>query len=171
MICANAGDSRSILALKDGGVTPLSQDHKPSSTNENARIQAAGGFVQDDRVCGNLSVSRGLGDFEYKQNKDKNYMEQMITSHPDIKIIERDYDKHDMIIIGCDGIWDCIENKDCTKFLQEELVKEKKNRNREAEVIGKLMDKIMAKQRAAAKTRDKITVRCFIVIFRVTIER
>jgi serine/threonine protein phosphatase PrpC len=44
----------------------LSEDHKPENEEEKARIEAAGGFVKDNRVNGNLNLSRSLGDFEYK---------------------------------------------------------------------------------------------------------
>jgi hypothetical protein len=40
----------------------MSQDHKPDITEELRRIEAAGGFVEEGRVRGNLNFSRGLGD-------------------------------------------------------------------------------------------------------------
>lgn len=43
-------------------------DHKPSNPEERARVEAAGGTVEYDRVCGNLAVSRAVGDFCYKQS-------------------------------------------------------------------------------------------------------
>ena len=55
--CANAGDSRCVAGV--GGVArPLSQDHKPMDEKEKARIEAAGGFVEFNRVNGNLALSR-----------------------------------------------------------------------------------------------------------------
>lgn len=46
----------------------LSKDHKPEEAEEKWRIYAAGGFVEENRVNGNLALSRALGDFEYKSN-------------------------------------------------------------------------------------------------------
>ena len=67
-ICANAGDSRSIISRSDK-VVALSEDHKPDNLPEKKRIEAAGGFVEENRVNGSLNLSRSLGDFEYKGNK------------------------------------------------------------------------------------------------------
>lgn len=46
----------------------MSEDHKPENSQEHARIQRAGGFVEEGRVNGMLALSRALGDFEYKGN-------------------------------------------------------------------------------------------------------
>lgn len=47
--CANAGDSRAVVS-RAGQAVPLSSDHKPDAPNEQARIIAAGGFVEVCRV-------------------------------------------------------------------------------------------------------------------------
>jgi serine/threonine protein phosphatase PrpC len=47
----------------------MSEDHKPDNIEEKARIEKAGGFVEENRVKGILNLSRSLGDLEYKQNK------------------------------------------------------------------------------------------------------
>ena len=64
--CANAGDSRAVLGLKNGKLIELSHDHKPENEGETNRIKAAGGFIDDGRVNGIIAVSRALGDWEYK---------------------------------------------------------------------------------------------------------
>jgi serine/threonine protein phosphatase PrpC len=75
--CANAGDSRVVLGRtsKSNSFEALSEDHKPDNVDEKKRIEAAGGFVEENRVNGSLNLSRSLGDFEYKSNPKKSYKE------------------------------------------------------------------------------------------------
>jgi serine/threonine protein phosphatase PrpC len=54
---------------KSKNAVDLSKDHKPNDIEERKRIQAAGGFVENNRINGTLALSRALGDFEYKSNK------------------------------------------------------------------------------------------------------
>lgn len=68
MICANAGDSRTLLC-SDGKPYPMSVDHKPDDEIEYNRITKAGGFVSEGRIDGNLNLSRCIGDFEYKRDE------------------------------------------------------------------------------------------------------
>ena len=65
--CANAGDSRAVLCV-DARAVEMSIDHKPELATEKARIEKAGGFVEENRVKGILNLSRSLGDLEYKQD-------------------------------------------------------------------------------------------------------
>ena len=67
VLCANAGDSRSVMSKK-GRAKDLSVDHKPDVPSEKRRIDRANGFVDEGRVNGMLALSRALGDFEYKNN-------------------------------------------------------------------------------------------------------
>ena len=62
IFCANAGDSRAVLA-KSNGVVALSDDHKPDNAGELKRIEKADHTVEDSRVDGNLALSRAFGDF------------------------------------------------------------------------------------------------------------
>lgn len=45
----------------------LSHDHKPSREDEAQRIRDAGGFVINNRVMGELAVSRAFGDADFKK--------------------------------------------------------------------------------------------------------
>jgi len=65
MYIGNAGDCRAVIS-RGGDAVALSMDHKPTLPQETARIRRAGGVVEDERVEGDLAVSRALGDFEYK---------------------------------------------------------------------------------------------------------
>lgn len=67
IICANAGDSRSVISRLGNRAVPLSYDHKPDDEEEERRIRNAGGYVAGGRVEGDLAVSRGLGDFRFKK--------------------------------------------------------------------------------------------------------
>lgn len=107
--CANSGDSRSILVKKGSTVVELSEDHKPDNTNEEKRIVAANHFVSDQRVDGNLALSRAFGDFQYKDMSTLAAKDQAVTAKPEIRVVKRT--KEDMFIVNaCDGIWDCLTN-------------------------------------------------------------
>ena len=142
---ANAGDSRCVLSRAGGVAEPLSVDHKPSQKRETDRIIAAGGFVnQFGRINGNLNLSRSigmlfyspllsqhitivyltklllLGDLKYKQNKELPPAEQIITAEPDIVSVTL-ADDDEFIIIGCDGIWDCLSNEAAVAYVRERI--------------------------------------------------
>ncbi|CAE7766605.1 unnamed protein product [Symbiodinium sp. CCMP2592] len=70
LIVANAGDSRAVLC-RNGQAVDLSKDHKPELPCERSRIESAGGWIEGGsvlRVNGDLSLSRAVGDLEYKLN-------------------------------------------------------------------------------------------------------
>ena len=81
---ANAGDSRCVLGLA-GEAKPMSYDHKPGNAEEHSRILNAGGFVEFDRVNGNLALSRAIGDFEFKQNPSLPAEQQIVTADPEVR--------------------------------------------------------------------------------------
>ena len=74
----NVGDSRAIASIK-GLPLSLSYDHKPNNIGEQTRIVKAGGFVELNRVNGNLALSRALGDFSFKRNLKKQQDEQIVS--------------------------------------------------------------------------------------------
>ena len=75
---ANVGDSRAVASVR-GHAQLLSFDHKPNHEREMKRIKAAGGFVEFNRVNGNLALSRALGDFNFKKNEHRSAEEQIVT--------------------------------------------------------------------------------------------
>jgi serine/threonine protein phosphatase PrpC len=61
----DSGNGQSTTTV--GKAIPLSFDHKPDDEEEEKRVRNAGGYVTGGRVEGDLAVSRGLGDFRFKQ--------------------------------------------------------------------------------------------------------
>jgi len=117
--CANVGDSRAVVSVK-GEVHQLSQDHKPSHEKELKRIIAAGGWVEFNRVNGNLALSRALGDFVFKRNDKKPAEEQIVTALPDVCTEEITPD-HEFIVQACDGIWDVLSNEEVVEFVRARI--------------------------------------------------
>lgn len=105
----NVGDSRAIASV-GGRVHPLSLDHKPGNEIESKRIVAAGGWIEFNRVNGNLALSRALGDFVFKRNEARRAEEQIITAEPDIVRLAIT-DDLEFIVMACDGIWDVLTNQ------------------------------------------------------------
>jgi serine/threonine protein phosphatase PrpC len=158
MYFANAGDSRVVLC-KNGNAIPMSTDHKPELEEEKDRIYKADGWITDGRVKGNLNLTRGLGDLDYKQNKNLKPEEQIITSNPDI-LIEDFSNDVDFIIIGCDGIWDCLTNQQACDFVKNRL----NNKGKLSKIIEEMMDSICAKDLYNATGLGCDNMTCMIII-------
>ena len=120
--CANAGDSRAVLC-RGGSAVEMSYDHKPQNDEETKGIEAEGHHVEDDRVDGNLALSRAIGDFQYKDSSTLPPDKQAVSCYPDVKKIERD-SADEFLIIACDGIWDCKTNESCVDFLKPKIPKD-----------------------------------------------
>lgn len=119
---ANAGDSRCVLS-RDGQAVEMSIDHKPSLEGECKRIIEAGGFVVNGRVNGNLNLTRALGDQDYKRDPTIGPEKQIISGVPDVRTIQLN-DKDEFIVLGCDGIWDCVTNQECVEFVRTGLAQQ-----------------------------------------------
>jgi len=143
---ANAGDSRAVIC-KNGIGYQMSHDHKPDSAKEKNRIYKSGGWVNEGRIKGNLNLSRSLGDFEYKQDKNLPPEEQMITAYPEINIEIID-EKCQFIIVGCDGIWDCLTPQEACDYVRMRLYDPKtglpRNNVKISKVIEEMMDNIIS---------------------------
>lgn len=116
LYCGNVGDSRAVACVA-GKADPLSLDHKPSNDLESKRIVAAGGWVEFNRVNGNLALSRALGDFVFKRNDKKSAIEQIVTAYPDVQTRDIPEDI-EFVVIACDGIWDVLTNEEVVNFIR-----------------------------------------------------
>lgn len=117
--CGNAGDSRSVASQR-GRVIELSHDHKPSNELEAKRIIEAGGYVEFNRVNGNLALSRALGDFIFKKNDKKLAEEQMVSARPDVVVKDLTEDV-EFILMACDGIWDVLTSEEVVDFVRARI--------------------------------------------------
>jgi serine/threonine protein phosphatase PrpC len=138
---------------------PITIDHKPNNPKEYERIIKAGGKVyidNDDPIrdinkviiinnekefdahikdpevvyriypC-DLAVSRTIGDIKAK-SKELNAIPGCISNNCEIFVFDNN-NSNDFIIMGCDGIYDCLSNKDLVDtawFAVNKLGKEKK---------------------------------------------
>ena len=159
---ANAGDSRVVLC-KNGVAEPKSEDHKPEMDSEKTRIYKADGWISDGRVKGNLNLTRGFGDLEYKQNKKLKPEDQMITANPDINV--EDFSKDmDFVIIGCDGIWDCLTNQEACDFVSKKL---KENKDiKISKIIEEMMDSIVATDLYNETGVGCDNMTCIVIVFK-----
>lgn len=142
MYFANSGDSRVVLCKK-GQAYPMSLDHKPDNEIEKNRIYKADGWISEGRVKGNLNLSRGLGDLEYKQNTKLPPEEQMITANPDI-VVEDLTSDCDFIVLGCDGIWDCLTNQEACDYVKNEINIAQGETTKLSGILEKMLDSICA---------------------------
>ena len=119
LYCANAGDSRGVLC-RQGQAIEMSEDHKPVNEKERQRIQNAGGFVQDGRVNGSLALSRAIGDVEFKQTKQLDAKNQIVTAEPDVRTFTLQ-PTDEFFMLACDGIWDVLGNQEAIDFTRSQL--------------------------------------------------
>jgi len=143
----NCGDSRALVVAGPGEESPgaqikvkrpthliegetavfplitVSVDHKPDYPTEKERIEAQGGFISQDeppRLDGNLAVSRGMGDFEYKCGRGVPAAQQKVSCVPDI------YEVHGLkegsvCVLACDGLWDVMTDAQVAEIVMDHL--------------------------------------------------
>ena len=128
--------------MQGSKVVPLSYDHKPINKEEKDRIVNAQHFVQIERVDGTLAVSRAIGDHQFKNRNNIPWNLQAVTANPDILTFDRT--NEDLFIINaCDGIWDCLSNKEaCMKV--KEYKKTLKIGEPESQISHQILDDILA---------------------------
>jgi len=129
----NVGDSRAaILCSKPGGCCrapaltgePLTDDHKPESASEAARVRAAGGLCMQmgpvmrvvqqtegaDGAVRGLAMTRSFGDC-WAENIG-------VTADPDVYIYKRsDHDRY--LVVGSDGIWDMMTEQEVADWFTQ----------------------------------------------------
>lgn len=111
LVVGNAGDARALL-LGSGAAEAarfLTVDHVASDADEAARVKAAGGFITNDRVNGQLEVTRSIGD---------QLMKAYVVSTPHTSVVTLSPDTTHLVL-GCDGIWDVLDGPFISQLIHD----------------------------------------------------
>lgn len=112
------------------------------------------------RTNGVISLSRALGDFDYKKKADFPPEKQAITAFPDVS--EHDLTENCQFIVqACDGIWDCLTSPEAVEKFGKML--EKKNMS-EREIVESVLDEICAPDTMNGVGCDNMT--CILINFK-----
>ena len=122
----NVGDSRASL-ISSKKIIRLSQDHRTSDKEERKRIISEGGMIINNRVNGELMLTRSFGDFDFKKNKNnikKNNDElsrfrKGVICKPFVSQIEIDQNiNNQFLFLASDGIWDVVSEEDLQQLIR-----------------------------------------------------
>ncbi|CAI5931275.1 unnamed protein product [Closterium sp. NIES-65] len=146
LFVAHIGDSRAVMAVGGGDEGYISDDHKPSGDSGKAqaeikRINKAGGWVSQGRVCGVIAVSRAFGNVAFKTRKEemmqqgvkkgrwttrwvskRKYDSDWISALPDVYGTELTEDA-EFVIIASDGLWDAFSSSEAVSYVRSEMEK------------------------------------------------
>lgn len=152
LYAANVGDSRVVLC-RGGAAVPVTRDHKPHDATEKKRILAAGGEVRPvfrekpgyccfqpkwmpqgaDRLWpGGFSVSRALGDIDYKEPHRGKVSAVTLLPHPEVSVT-RLTKEDSFVVLGTDGLFDVMTSEDVCEYIRKETRKKGCNVERLAE--------------------------------------
>ncbi|XP_038987150.1 probable protein phosphatase 2C 5 isoform X1 [Phoenix dactylifera] len=143
LIISHLGDS-CVAISRTGKAEVLTNPHRPYGNNkvsleEVKRIRAAGGWIVDGRICGEISVSRAFGDMRFKTKKNEmlvkgveegrwtekfvsriQFKGDLVTSSPDIYQVELGSDV-EFVLLASDGLWDYMKSSDAVTFVRDQL--------------------------------------------------
>ena len=135
LFCANTGDSRTMLC-RNFKAMPMTNDHKPSREDEANRIRMAGGFVINNRVMGELAVSRAFGDADFKKGiqsiieaegggapvgaEGQDWDQPLIVAEPDVEVTELT-ENDQFLLLACDGLFDVFAAEDIVEFVRSQM--------------------------------------------------
>ena len=175
---ANLGDSRAIISKGLGKkINALSIDHKPGVEDEKQRILASGGFVYHSETLdtstplhniagvfrtspGRLAVSRTIGDVEAKIEA-YGGLPGVVIAIPDIISFKIENDV-DFIVLGSDGLFDKLPNKDITIIVLETIKTCIKSDTSYSDMLVKVTNKIIME---AIDRESKDNISCIFLCF------
>jgi len=134
---ANCGDS--LAVLYQGGISmKINLEHNMKVDKEVLRIKESGCRVINNRVEGKLNLTRAIGDFMFKQSKQSLAHEHAVIAYPEVKKLKLKEDM-EFILLGCDGIWDCVDRNKVCQFISQKL---KEGNMSKSEILSRVFEKI-----------------------------
>ena len=124
----NVGDSRASL-ISSKKIIRLSKDHRTSDKEERKRIIAEGGMILNNRVNGELMLTRSFGDFDFKHKGNNNTSKKNddelsrfrkgVICEPFVTQIEIDQSiNNQFLFIASDGVWDVISEEELQQLIK-----------------------------------------------------
>jgi len=119
---ANCGDCRAIIFTERGELLGRTLDHKPDARVEAHRILQAGSVVINGRINGNLSVSRGFGDFdEGLKVRGGKYLGVKAPLSPLADPYTFPRIPGTYLLLACDGLWDVLSSEEVAMWIAAQL--------------------------------------------------
>ncbi|OWZ12816.1 hypothetical protein PHMEG_00013958 [Phytophthora megakarya] len=145
MFVSNVGDSRTVMS-RGGKAERLSNDHKPSRSDEAQRIRDTGGFVIHGRIMGELAVSRAFGDAPFKtfdlpeppkeevDSKPRSEYDSqelpvnpndilkgpLVIPTPEITVTELT-EECEFVMLASDGLYDVLKDQEAVDFMRQKI--------------------------------------------------
>ncbi|KAF8071024.1 PPH1 [Scenedesmus sp. PABB004] len=144
-VFASLGDSLAVLC-RNGVAVTLTSQHRVYGLGDHVleeveRVEAAGGWIVDGRVCNVLAVSRAFGDPEFKgeglavllaEGAEKgSWPRDFAAKHtftadpvipvPDVAVLDLDGLTDEFLVIATDGLWDCMPPPDAVRFARQQF--------------------------------------------------
>ena len=156
---ANVGDSLSVM-YKHKIAYNLNREHQTIIEEEKNRVLKSGANIIGYRINGMLNLTRAIGDLRFKSNNNLKRHEQSVISLPEITKIE-DTEGIDFIILGCDGVWDCVKRQLVCDFVDSQIREHpKKNLS---EILKVIFDKCVSPVWGVVLGTDNMS--CIIIQF------
>lgn len=147
IVAANVGDSRAVLC-RGGAAVDLTAEHRvfgksAAASAEALRVEAAGGWLDDGRVCGVLAVSRAFGDPGLKraglaatlrqgvedgawsaefalEREGAGFTADPVVPTPDVTALATS-DRDEFVVVASDGLWDVVPSRDAVRVARAAL--------------------------------------------------
>jgi serine/threonine protein phosphatase PrpC len=156
---ANVGDSLSVM-YKNKKAYNLNREHQVIIESEKERVLKSGANIVGYRINGMLNLTRAIGDLQFKSNNKLKRHDQSVIAVPEITKIE-DTDGIDFIIMGCDGVWDCVKRQLVCDFIDKQI-KENPDKNL-SEILKVIFDRCVSPVWGVILGTDNMS--CIIVQF------